>query len=508
MRHHRAYVHLQRPGFRIFSGGDEIAQVRCEHSIIKVGRARSAQLVLDDPSVSRYHCIIDSPETIIDLGSTTGTLVNGEKVSRRVFKLGDRIQIGVFTLEVATPEQSWRTTPINLTVNGIADPAKPATPPLAFVQPVVTPKPSPTDLPPQLAYLEALPKQREHVPATARASIPERIAALEIMAKLSAEDRQLADQIGMVMIVGIDKFREHRGRTDDIGKAYATMLECMANIRVPRAAPSLLIELAHGLPELEGDWRATFAASIAHHDAAWPHLLAVADLPGFARHCAIAAVSAGRDPRPWLAHPFGEIRAVAAQIIRDPGERHRACASVWASYAGSDMKPRFDWSAAYEAETEPLHDLPPIGQLVDGLFADCADQRAWAIERVAHRRLPTDVHALVLADELDAARARAGWPRTPVDWIRWHGVPPSIGDRVEWIREQARTRPADISQAVLAQLAYAPREYEPPKLALSEDAYEAVLDQERCEALAALQELERLGHELERSKLTVDAATG
>jgi hypothetical protein len=60
---------------------------------------------------------------------------------------------------------------------------------------------------------------------------------------------------------------------------------------------------------------------------------------------------------------------------------------------------------------------------------------------------------------------------------------------------------------VLAQL-YAPREYEPPKLALSEDAYEAILDQERCEALEALEKLEKLGHELQRSKVTANAGSG
>jgi hypothetical protein len=39
---------------------------------------------------------------------------------------------------------------------------------------------------------------------------------------------------------------------------------------------------------------------------------------------------------------------------------------------------------------------------------------------------------------------------------------------------------------------------------LSEDAYEAVLDQERCEALGALEALERLGS----SKVEADARQG
>ena len=194
MRPHGAYVQLKRLGFRILCGGDEIAAVSCEHSIIKVGRVPSAQLRLDDPSVSRMHCLIESPSTIIDLGSMTGVLINGEKTNKRELRIGDRIQIGVFTLEVATPDTSWRTTPIHLMANGIATSAK--TEPLTFLQPVVAPKSAWTELPPQLAYLEALPKQHEHVAATATPSVPERIAAMEILSKLSAEDRAFAEQIG------------------------------------------------------------------------------------------------------------------------------------------------------------------------------------------------------------------------------------------------------------------------------------------------------------------------
>jgi pSer/pThr/pTyr-binding forkhead associated (FHA) protein len=455
-------VHI---GLRVFHQNEELAAVRITTSIVKIGRIKSAQLQLDDPSVSRLHCILESgPLSIIDLGSTTGTRINRQNINKSPLTIGDRVDIGVFTLEVCAPEASWPTTPVTVaaTVDG---------------------------LPPQLAYLTATPAQPPHLPAVATPATPPQLAFIDNL--FAADERAFADQIGGVMLVAIDKLREHRGREGETGKAYATMLECLATIRLPRAAPSLLIELAHGIPDLKEDWRATFAASIAQHDAMWPHLMALANLPGFAKSCALAAVTAGRDPLPWLAHPFGEVRSVAAQVIRDPDARRRACASVWASYVASDMKPRFDWRASYDAETEPLHDLPPIGALVDGLFVDCADQRAWTIEQVAKRRAPGDEYALVVADELDAARARAGWPRTRIDWSRWQ-VPQTEDDRAAWIRDRARTTPDAIPTSVLAQLAYAPREYPPPKLVLTEDAYEAVLDQERCEALAALTELEAL----------------
>ena len=474
-RHHGvATLHI---GFRVFHKNEELAVVRLSTSVVKIGRIPSAQLRLDDPSVSRMHCIFErEPGSIIDLGSTTGTCVGGTKINKRVLQHGDRVDIGVFTLEVVEPESHWPTTPITIA-------------------------PTASGLPAQLAYLEDTPTQPAHVPAVATPSTPPRLADFELFAKIAAEDRELVDQTGLLVVVGIDKLREQRGQDSELGKAYATMLDCLAVFRIPRAAPSLLIELAHGVPALAEDWQKQFAASIAAHDAMWPHLFAVANLPGFAKMCALAAVSAGRDPLPWLSHPFGDVRAVAAQVIRDPGERRRACASVWASYAASDMKPRFDWSAAYDAETEPLHDLPPMGQLVDGLFADCADQRAWTIERVVQRCTRGDEYALIVADELDAARARAGWPRTRPDWSSWPGVPQTADERAAWVRRRARETPDAIPTLVHAQLAYAPREYQPPKLVLSEDAYEAVLDQERCEALGALEELERLGS----SKVEADA---
>lgn len=486
-------------GFRISRGSDEVAAIRCDQSFVRIGRASSVQVVLDDASVGRIHCIVETRPhpTIIDLGSTSGTFVNGQKVNKCALHVGDRITIGVFTLEVVTAEQGWATTIAPSSRGDVVTPATRITakrqrrvselPAIVQRQP-----PSSDELPPELAYLEAIPKQSQHVPAQATPSVPEQLVLKDALERISQDDRAFADHIGTMAIVVIDKLREHRGRADEPGKAYASMLEALGMLRVPRAAPSLLIELAHGMPTIDHDWRPIFAASIAHHDATWPHLMALADLPGFARHCAIAAVSAGRDPLPWLAHPFGEVRAAAAQAIRDPEERRRACASVWASYAEADHEPRFDWQAAFDSETAPLLDLPPIGPLVDGLFSDCADQRASTIEQVAARQARGEVYALVVADELDAARAGWGWPRTRVDWALTAGVPPDAKERARWIRAQARTRPDDLAPIVHAQLAYAPREYAPPKLVLSEDAYEALEDQERCEALAALTELEAL----------------
>src|SRR5688572_7445430 len=75
-----------------------------QHRTIKIGRLSSAQLKLDDPSVSRIHAVIEfsgNEPSIIDMGSTTGTLVNGARVQKVKVQSGDQIQIGQTMLSIA-----------------------------------------------------------------------------------------------------------------------------------------------------------------------------------------------------------------------------------------------------------------------------------------------------------------------------------------------------------------------------------------------------------------------
>jgi pSer/pThr/pTyr-binding forkhead associated (FHA) protein len=62
-----------------------------------LGRSRSqADLVLDDPNVSRQHAAIErvgDTWVLADLGSTNGCYVEGQRVSRRQLADGDVIEI-------------------------------------------------------------------------------------------------------------------------------------------------------------------------------------------------------------------------------------------------------------------------------------------------------------------------------------------------------------------------------------------------------------------------------
>jgi ABC-type multidrug transport system ATPase subunit/ABC-type multidrug transport system permease subunit len=86
--------------------GDRAARIRRSHPLnpqqaqIAIGREQ-CDIVLDNPQVSRRHALIerDGPRHVLsDVGSTNGTFVNGQRISRRALQPGDVIQIGAFKL--------------------------------------------------------------------------------------------------------------------------------------------------------------------------------------------------------------------------------------------------------------------------------------------------------------------------------------------------------------------------------------------------------------------------
>ena len=65
-----------------------------------LGRGRDCDLRLRDANISRHHCMIrmrGHETTLIDLGSSNGTFVNGSRViSQTALKSGDEICLGDF----------------------------------------------------------------------------------------------------------------------------------------------------------------------------------------------------------------------------------------------------------------------------------------------------------------------------------------------------------------------------------------------------------------------------
>ena len=72
-------------------------------SIKTVGRAPRADFVVDAGLVSRLHCRLTAGATeleVVDLESTNGTYVNGERTPRAILKSGDRLGVGRVELTV------------------------------------------------------------------------------------------------------------------------------------------------------------------------------------------------------------------------------------------------------------------------------------------------------------------------------------------------------------------------------------------------------------------------
>jgi hypothetical protein len=83
---------------KVFRGDDHLRTERFTRDIIKIGRLSSAHLCLEDERISRIHSVIEvTPDgriSIIDMGSSEGTLVNGKRVSKGPLAHGDEIKLG------------------------------------------------------------------------------------------------------------------------------------------------------------------------------------------------------------------------------------------------------------------------------------------------------------------------------------------------------------------------------------------------------------------------------
>jgi pSer/pThr/pTyr-binding forkhead associated (FHA) protein len=96
--------------FRIFKGDTLIRTEQLSLSVIKLGKVPSAHLKLDDETVSRMHAIIEvngpGDVSIIDLGSTKGTFVNGQKVNKAKLQSGDLIMVGETRIELGIGDEA------------------------------------------------------------------------------------------------------------------------------------------------------------------------------------------------------------------------------------------------------------------------------------------------------------------------------------------------------------------------------------------------------------------
>ena len=72
--------------FHIYEGDQLVRTETFAQDVIKIGKLDSSHLRIDDAAVSRMHSVIEvsgpGEVYIIDLGSASGTIVNGQRVNK------------------------------------------------------------------------------------------------------------------------------------------------------------------------------------------------------------------------------------------------------------------------------------------------------------------------------------------------------------------------------------------------------------------------------------------
>src|SRR3954453_11797667 len=118
-------------------GGPPIPITR---DVTVVGRREYCDIQIDDPSLSKRHCVLVKTEGLLvirDLATTNGTKVKGQKIRWAAVLPEDRVTFGSIKFRVYLGPDDVPT-PSELAARGIAVPVKSA---VTFAAPTPTPPP-------------------------------------------------------------------------------------------------------------------------------------------------------------------------------------------------------------------------------------------------------------------------------------------------------------------------------------------------------------------------------
>lgn len=101
---------MRRAELHVVGGKHHGRTIRLGHGKFLVGREEDCQLRPNNELVSRHHCLFNLDDYSLrlrDLGSTNGTIVNGDRIRGEVLlQDGDRVQIGRLDLQVVLPSEA------------------------------------------------------------------------------------------------------------------------------------------------------------------------------------------------------------------------------------------------------------------------------------------------------------------------------------------------------------------------------------------------------------------
>ncbi len=91
-----------QPQMTIIAGNENVGKSYAIDGTITIGRSHTNRIILKDSKVSRQHAEIKlrgAESILIDLNSSNGTLVNGQKVHEHILSPNDEVQIGDYILQ-------------------------------------------------------------------------------------------------------------------------------------------------------------------------------------------------------------------------------------------------------------------------------------------------------------------------------------------------------------------------------------------------------------------------
>lgn len=91
----------------VMRGFYEGLELALDRDWMVIGRGRSADVVIAEPTISRAHAAVgydDKGFFMQDLGSTNGTRVNGDRLNHTRLDDGDQILLGKLLLQVSVPK--------------------------------------------------------------------------------------------------------------------------------------------------------------------------------------------------------------------------------------------------------------------------------------------------------------------------------------------------------------------------------------------------------------------
>jgi pSer/pThr/pTyr-binding forkhead associated (FHA) protein len=85
------------------------SEISLEKPRVTIGRAKTAEVVVDDASISHQHAALELGSNgyrIRDLGSTNGVQVNGARMALAELKHGDRFALGQIELRYVVEDRA------------------------------------------------------------------------------------------------------------------------------------------------------------------------------------------------------------------------------------------------------------------------------------------------------------------------------------------------------------------------------------------------------------------